>query len=90
MIRSIIRGAGTLGVITSYSIHYTKLYEVGLHYFNPVEKMPLVEVIPHSHTDPVVVATVLALARAQGKTPVVVQDISGFYVNRILASYNFV
>ncbi len=60
---------------------------VGLHYFNPVEKMPLVEVIPHAGTDATVVATVLALARAQGKTPVVVQDVSGFYVNRILAPY---
>ena len=60
---------------------------VGLHYFSPVEKMPLVEVIPHSGTAPEVVATVMALARAQGKTPIVVQDCAGFYVNRILAPY---
>jgi 3-hydroxyacyl-CoA dehydrogenase / enoyl-CoA hydratase / 3-hydroxybutyryl-CoA epimerase len=60
---------------------------VGLHYFSPVEKMPLVEIIPHAGTAPEVVATVLALARAQGKTPIVVQDRAGFYVNRILAPY---
>ncbi|GAA4495573.1 3-hydroxyacyl-CoA dehydrogenase NAD-binding domain-containing protein [Pseudaeromonas paramecii] len=60
---------------------------IGLHYFSPVEKMPLVEVIPHAGTDPQVVATVLALALAQGKTPVVVKDSVGFYVNRILTPY---
>lgn len=60
---------------------------LGLHYFSPVEKMPLVEVIPHAGTDPQAVATVLALARAQGKTPVVVKDVAGFFVNRILAPY---
>ena len=60
---------------------------LGLHYFSPVEKMPLVEVIPHATTDPQAVATVLALARAQGKTPIVVKDVAGFFVNRILAPY---
>lgn len=60
---------------------------LGLHYFSPVEKMPLVEVIPHAGTDPQVVATVLALALAQGKTPVVVKDSAGFFVNRILTPY---
>lgn len=60
---------------------------VGLHYFSPVPKMPLVEIIPHATTAPDTVATVLSLARAQGKTPIVVQDKAGFYVNRILAPY---
>ncbi|MGL4206368.1 MAG: fatty acid oxidation complex subunit alpha FadJ [Aeromonadaceae bacterium] len=60
---------------------------VGLHYFSPVEKMPLVEVIPHALTTASTVATVLALARLQGKTPIVVRDVAGFYVNRILAPY---
>ncbi len=60
---------------------------VGLHYFSPVERMPLVEVIPHSSTEPEVVATAVSLARAQGKTPIVVGDGAGFYVNRILAPY---
>ncbi len=60
---------------------------VGLHYFSPVEKMPLAEVIPHAGTSATTVATALKLARAQGKTPIVVKDSAGFYVNRILAPY---
>ncbi len=60
---------------------------VGLHYFSPVDKMPLVEVIAHQATAPEAIATVVKLARQQGKTPIVVQDGAGFYVNRILALY---
>ncbi len=60
---------------------------VGLHYFSPVEKMPLVEVIPHESTSEETIATVVALAKKQGKTPIVVKDQAGFYVNRILAPY---
>lgn len=60
---------------------------IGLHYFSPVDKMPLVEVIPHAGTDAEVVSTVVALAKKQGKTPIVVGDCAGFYVNRILAPY---
>ncbi|GAA5646587.1 fatty acid oxidation complex subunit alpha FadJ [Vibrio proteolyticus] len=60
---------------------------VGLHYFSPVEKMPLVEVIPHAGTSDETVSTVVALAKKQGKTPIVVKDCAGFYVNRILAPY---
>lgn len=60
---------------------------IGLHYFSPVEKMPLVEVIPHQTTSQETIATVVALAKKQGKTPIVVKDCAGFYVNRILAPY---
>ncbi|MBR9727470.1 fatty acid oxidation complex subunit alpha FadJ [Shewanella intestini] len=60
---------------------------IGLHYFSPVEKMPLVEVIAHKTTSPETIATTVAFARQQGKTPIVVQDGAGFYVNRILALY---
>ncbi|MDF2153772.1 fatty acid oxidation complex subunit alpha FadJ [Vibrio sp. CAU 1672] len=60
---------------------------VGLHYFSPVEKMPLVEVIPHETTSDETISTVVSLAKLQGKTPIVVQDKAGFYVNRILAPY---
>ncbi|MCE9686827.1 fatty acid oxidation complex subunit alpha FadJ [Shewanella sp. AS16] len=60
---------------------------IGLHYFSPVEKMPLVEVIAHAKTSPETIATTVAFARKQGKTPIVVQDGAGFYVNRILALY---
>ncbi len=60
---------------------------IGLHYFSPVEKMPLVEVIPHEGTSDEVISTTVELARKQGKTPIVVADKAGFYVNRILAPY---
>lgn len=60
---------------------------IGLHYFSPVDKMPLVEVIPHATTSDETVATTVALAHRQGKTAIVVADRAGFYVNRILAPY---
>ncbi|EMK3758726.1 fatty acid oxidation complex subunit alpha FadJ, partial [Providencia rettgeri] len=60
---------------------------IGLHYFSPVDKMPLVEVIPHQQTDETTIATVVAFAKRQGKTAIVVGDDAGFYVNRILAPY---
>lgn len=60
---------------------------IGLHYFSPVEKMPLVEVIPHAKTSAQTIATTVAFARRQGKTAIVVGDSAGFYVNRILAPY---
>lgn len=60
---------------------------IGLHYFSPVEKMPLAEIITHPGTSAKTVATTVAFAKAQGKTPIVVRDGAGFYVNRILAPY---
>ncbi|MBL4830831.1 MAG: fatty acid oxidation complex subunit alpha FadJ [Aliivibrio sp.] len=60
---------------------------IGLHYFSPVEKMPLVEVIPHQGTSDETISTVVSLAKKQGKTAIVVADKAGFYVNRILAPY---
>lgn len=60
---------------------------IGLHYFSPVDKMPLVEVIPHTGTSAQTISTTVALAKKQGKTAIVVGDSAGFYVNRILAPY---
>ncbi len=60
---------------------------IGLHYFSPVDKMPLVEVIPHEKTSQQTIATTVSLAKKQGKTAIVVGDSAGFYVNRILAPY---
>ncbi|CAM3946331.1 fatty acid oxidation complex subunit alpha FadJ [Pseudoalteromonas byunsanensis] len=60
---------------------------IGLHYFSPVEKMPLVEIIPHAGTSDQTIARTVNFARKQGKTPIVVKDKAGFYVNRILAPY---
>lgn len=60
---------------------------VGLHYFSPVDKMPLAEVIPHAATSDETISTTVEFAKRQGKTPIVVKDGAGFYVNRILAPY---
>ncbi|RUO21163.1 fatty acid oxidation complex subunit alpha FadJ [Aliidiomarina iranensis] len=60
---------------------------IGLHYFSPVEKMPLAEIITHEGTSEQTIATTVEFAKRQGKTPVVVKDGAGFYVNRILAPY---
>jgi 3-hydroxyacyl-CoA dehydrogenase/enoyl-CoA hydratase/3-hydroxybutyryl-CoA epimerase len=59
----------------------------GMHFFNPVHRMPLVEVIRGSASDAVSVATVYAFALRLGKVPVVVGDGPGFLVNRILGPY---
>ncbi|MCE2942578.1 MAG: fatty acid oxidation complex subunit alpha FadJ [Gemmatimonadota bacterium] len=60
---------------------------LGLHFFSPVEKMPLLEVIVTPGTAPDAVTTAVAYGRRLGKTIVVVRDGPGFYVNRILAPY---
>ena len=60
---------------------------VGLHYFNPVPRMALVEVVRTRYSDGDVVATAVAAATACGKTPVVVNDAPGFVVNRVLFPY---
>jgi len=59
----------------------------GMHFFNPVHRMPLVEVVRGQHTSDQTVATTYALALRMGKVPVVVKDGPGFLVNRILAPY---
>ncbi|MGH7730629.1 MAG: 3-hydroxyacyl-CoA dehydrogenase NAD-binding domain-containing protein, partial [Candidatus Eiseniibacteriota bacterium] len=60
---------------------------IGMHFFSPVAKMPLVEVIPGERTAPGVVSTAVAFGRRMGKTVIVVKDRPGFWVNRILAPY---
>lgn len=59
----------------------------GMHFFNPVHMMPLVEVIRGPATSDVTTATVFDLAKKMGKTPVVVKDGPGFLVNRLLLPY---
>jgi 3-hydroxyacyl-CoA dehydrogenase/enoyl-CoA hydratase/3-hydroxybutyryl-CoA epimerase/3-hydroxyacyl-CoA dehydrogenase/enoyl-CoA hydratase/3-hydroxybutyryl-CoA epimerase/enoyl-CoA isomerase len=59
----------------------------GMHFFNPVDRMQLVEVIRGEKTSDQTVVTLVALARRIGKTPIVVRDCPGFLVNRILFPY---
>ncbi len=59
----------------------------GMHFFNPVHRMPLVEVIRGEKTSEETIATVVSYAQKMGKTPIVVNDCPGFLVNRILFPY---
>ena len=60
---------------------------VGMHFFNPVHMMPLVEVIRGEHSSEEAVATTVAYAKKMGKNPIVVNDCPGFLVNRVLFPY---
>jgi 3-hydroxyacyl-CoA dehydrogenase / enoyl-CoA hydratase / 3-hydroxybutyryl-CoA epimerase len=60
---------------------------IGMHFFSPVHRMPLLEVIPHRGTAPIVTTTAVAYGKKIGKTVIVVADSPGFYANRILAPY---
>ena len=59
----------------------------GMHFFNPVHRMPLVEVIRGEKSSDAAIAATVAYARQMGKTPIVVNDCPGFLVNRVLFPY---
>jgi 3-hydroxyacyl-CoA dehydrogenase / enoyl-CoA hydratase / 3-hydroxybutyryl-CoA epimerase len=74
-----------IGQIAQASVRPERV--IGMHFFSPVEKMPLLEVITTPDTYPQVTATVVAYGKKLGKTVIVVSDGPGFYANRILAPY---
>jgi 3-hydroxyacyl-CoA dehydrogenase/enoyl-CoA hydratase/3-hydroxybutyryl-CoA epimerase/enoyl-CoA isomerase len=86
---------GTILASNTSTISITRLAEdlkrpenfCGMHFFNPVHKMPLVEVIRGQRSSERAVATTVGYALAMGKTPIVVNDCPGFLVNRILFPY---
>jgi 3-hydroxyacyl-CoA dehydrogenase/enoyl-CoA hydratase/3-hydroxybutyryl-CoA epimerase len=60
---------------------------VGMHFFNPVHRMPLIEIIRTPETSDETIATIVEFSRKIGKTPIVVKDYCGFLINRILLPY---
>lgn len=58
-----------------------------MHFFNPVDRMPLIEIISGEKTDEETIATVVQLTKEMGKTPIKVKESAGFLVNRILLTY---
>ncbi len=60
---------------------------IGMHFFSPVERMPLLEVVTSDDTNEQALATAVALGRRLGKMVIVIRDSPGFYVNRLLTAY---
>jgi 3-hydroxyacyl-CoA dehydrogenase/enoyl-CoA hydratase/3-hydroxybutyryl-CoA epimerase len=88
-------GPGTLLATNTSSLSVTAIAEglphpervVGVHFFNPVKKMPLVEIVRGAATSDETLTRAAAYALRLGKTPVVVADVAGFLVNRLLGPY---
>ena len=83
----IASNTSTLSVSDMQSVLERPERMAGFHFFNPVDRMPLIEVIRGDKTDDRATASLVALAKKLGKTPVVVKDGPGFLVNRILGPY---
>tara|TARA_B100000161_G_C33556831_1_gene418415 strand:- start:366 stop:2357 length:1992 start_codon:yes stop_codon:yes gene_type:complete len=60
---------------------------IGMHYFSPVEKMPLLEIIKGNDTNEETLSKAISLGKKQGKTIIIVKDVPGFFVNRCLTPY---
>lgn len=83
----IATNTSSLSVTEMAAGHPRPEYFAGMHFFNPVDKMPLVEVIRGEKTSDETIATVYELTKRMGKLPVVVKDGPGFLVNRLLLPY---
>lgn len=83
----IVTNTSSLSVNEIAKGHPRPEYFAGMHFFSPVHKMPLVEVIRGEKSSDETIATVFELAKKMGKMPVVVKDGAGFLVNRLLLPY---
>jgi len=83
----IVTNTSSLSVTEMSKGHPHPEYFAGMHFFSPVHKMPLVEVIRGEKSSDETIATVFELAKKMGKMPVVVKDGAGFLVNRLLLPY---
>ena len=73
-----------ISVLASYLQPERRLRFIGTHYFSPVSRMKLVEIIPSFDTSADTEATAMRLTRGVGKTPIRIKDVTGFAVNRLL------
>ena len=71
--------------LAAHSAHPERF--IGLHFFSPVDKMPLIEIIKGQQTGPEAIAQALDFAAQIGKTPIVVSDARGFYTSRVFGQY---
>jgi 3-hydroxyacyl-CoA dehydrogenase/enoyl-CoA hydratase/3-hydroxybutyryl-CoA epimerase len=83
----IATNTSSLSVTEMAKGHPRPEFFAGMHFFNPVNKMPLVEVIRGEKTSDETIATIFELTKKMGKMPVVVKDGPGFLVNRLLLPY---
>lgn len=83
----IATNTSSLSVTEMAKGHPRPEFFAGMHFFNPVNKMPLVEVIRGEKTSDQTIATIFELSKKMGKMPVVVKDGPGFLVNRLLLPY---
>lgn len=83
----IATNTSSLSVTEMAKGHPRPEFFAGMHFFNPVDKMPLVEVIRGEKTSDETIATIYELSKKMGKMPVVVKDGPGFLVNRLLMPY---
>src|SRR6185312_10379258 len=76
-----------ISTLASYVAEARRPQFLGTHYFSPVSRMKLVEVMPAFATDDAAVETAMRLCRNAGKTPIRVKDVVGFAVNRVLHAF---
>ena len=76
-----------ISTLASYVAPERRKLFLGTHYFSPVSRMKLVEIIPAFDTAPATVETAIRIAQGAGKTPIRVKDVVGFAVNRVLTAF---